>query len=59
MKQSAKAKAASQKNIDQWEKKQEIMHKLSDNKEMIGMGFVIGSLTVFLASILAIFIANI
>ena len=56
---SHKAKEAWRKNLSKWEDKQEIMHKLSDNKEMIGMGFVIGSLTVFLASILAIFIANI
>ena len=54
MKQSAKAKAASQKNIDQWEKKQALMNRLSDNKEMITIGFVLGFVTCLLAAFIAL-----
>ena len=54
-KQTPKAKAASKKNLETWEKKQALMNKLSDNKEMLTIGFILGSVGVL---IIALIIAN-
>ena len=52
--QSAKARAASIKNLAKHEDAQNLRAKLSDNKEMIGIGFVIGAVTVLIAAFIAL-----
>ena len=53
-KQTPKAAAASKKNLEVWEKKQAMMNRLSDNKEMMLIGFVLGAVTVLLACMVAL-----
>jgi len=50
--QSAKARAASIKNLEDMEAKQAMKNRLSDNKEMILVGFVIGVVVMFLGGLL-------
>jgi len=55
--QSAKAAVASKKNLADWEAKQAKKNRLSDNKEMILVGFVIGAVVMLLGGLLGYYIS--
>jgi len=52
--QTAKAKAASKKNIETWEKKQALMNRISDNKEVLTIGFFLGAIPMFLIALIVL-----
>lgn len=52
--QSAKARAASIKNITNWERFQESVARVSDNKKMISIGFAIGTVVISLSYFVAL-----
>jgi len=55
--QSAKARAASIKNLEDMEAKQAMKNRLSDNKEMLLVGFVIGSVVMLLGGLLGYYLS--
>jgi len=55
--QSAKARAASMKNLEDMEAKQAMKNRLSDNKEMLLVGFVIGSVVMLLGGLLGYYLS--
>jgi len=55
--QSAKARAASIKNLEDMEAKEAMKNRLSDNKEMLLMGFVIGAVVMLLGGLLGYYIS--
>jgi len=55
--QSAKARAASMKNLEDMEAKQAMKNRLSDNKEMILVGFVIGAVVMLLGGLIGYYIS--
>ena len=55
--QTAKARAASIKNLEDAEAKQAMKNRLSDNKEIFLMGFVIGAVVMLLGGLLGYYIS--
>ena len=55
--QSAKARAASIKNLEDMVAKEAMKNRLSDNKEMLLMGFVIGAVVMLLGGLLGYYLS--
>jgi len=51
---SQKAREAWMRNLEKWENVQALSHKLSDNKEMITIGFIIGFSLCLIAAFVAL-----
>lgn len=55
--QTPKAAAASKKNLEKWEREQAMMNRLSDNKEMILIGFALGCVVTLIAGFISLYIS--
>lgn len=54
LKQSAKAAAASKRNLANWESLQAYKNRVSDNLEVFALGFVAGACALFIVHVLSV-----